>query len=146
MAWTHVVLTLNLLMRCVNICRKQKTSRVVCMCFCVCTCPGHACIWNLDINNRTLFLNTLPCLRWGLSLNLELIDWTRLASQWALGICLITGICHKPGPLHGDLNSVTLLQHQAISQLIPPLPKTSWILSYGLNVMPTLQGLYFWFC
>lgn len=49
----------------------------------------------------SLLCSTLFCqifLRWGLSLNLELIDSAKLISQWVSGICLFQSTFH---PHHG---------------------------------------------
>lgn len=54
MACTHIGVSLRLLMVCMNICKKQKTSRVVCACIplCVGECihTVRAFIWKPDIN------------------------------------------------------------------------------------------------
>lgn len=57
------------------------------MCVCVCLCMQmgmHVCVhvWRQRVNFDVFLIYSLPyCLRQGLSLNLELVDFVRLAGQ-----------------------------------------------------------------
>lgn len=94
-------------MVCMSICKKQKTSRVVCACIplCVGECIHivRACVWKPDINCGLFTPRCLPYLAQGLSLNLE-----QIVSHQSLEIYLVRPqcICEKPGPLHSCWGSL----------------------------------------